>query len=90
MKRALTLGFLATALLAAACVTLDDYRNQDGTLDGARLYQRRCSACHEPFEPTDYGPHEWPDLVERYGPRAGLNPEARAAVVTFLKHSGSH
>ncbi|MSR75295.1 MAG: cytochrome c [Planctomycetes bacterium] len=71
-------------LVLAACVTLDDYRFADGTLDGERLYQRRCSTCHDTFERQDYPTAEWPTYVERYGPRAGLNPEARAAVLRYL------
>src|SRR5437773_1006607 len=41
--------------------------------DGARtLYVQHCSRCHEPFSPSHATAEEWPSLVRRYGPRAGL------------------
>lgn len=67
-----------------ACATLDDYRLEDGSFDAARLYARRCSGCHDAFAPTDYTADDWPAYVERYGPRAGLTPEARSAVLSYL------
>ena len=85
MKRLGIFALLLAALACAACATLDDYRKRDGTLDGARLYERRCSACHDPFDPRDYPAAEWSTYVERYGPRAGLNVEARAAVLDYLR-----
>jgi hypothetical protein len=54
--------------------------------DGARdIYLRRCSQCHEPFSPRHATANEWPALVRKYGPRAGLFGEERERVVRYLQ-----
>jgi hypothetical protein len=75
------------AVVITACASLEDYRLPNGRLDGERLYAKRCGSCHEPFAREDYGANEWIGHVEHYGPRAGLNAEARAAVLLWLCES---
>ena len=54
--------------------------------DGARsIYMNRCSKCHEPFAPSHASPGEWPALVRRYGPRAGLFGDERERVLRWLQ-----
>ena len=53
---------------------------------GARaLYLTKCSQCHEPFSPRHASAAEWPALVRRYGPRAGLFGEDRERVLHYLQ-----
>lgn len=84
MRRQTSFLLIAIAAAAAACASLEDYRRPDGTLDGERLYMKRCGSCHDPFPRTDYSAVEWRDHVEHYGPRAGLDAEARRAVLKWL------
>ncbi len=77
------------ALSVAACASLDDYRRPDGSFDGERLYMKRCGSCHEPYPREDYSAAEWTLHVEHYGPRAGLNAEARGAVLKWLNDGAS-
>jgi hypothetical protein len=54
--------------------------------DGARaIYLQRCSQCHEPFSPRHASPAEWPGLVRKYGPRAGLFGDERGRVLRWLQ-----
>lgn len=48
------------------------------------LYEERCGRCHAPFDPRHATPDQWPGLVRRYGPRAGLFGEERARVLAWL------
>src|SRR5262245_3667538 len=53
--------------------------------DGARtMYLQRCAQCHEPFPPQHAAPGEWPGIVRKYGPRAGLFGQDRERVVHWL------
>ena len=57
----------------------------DATDDGARaIYLQRCGQCHEPFSPRHAAADEWPALVRKYGPRAGLFGEERGRVERWL------
>ena len=49
------------------------------------VYVARCSRCHEPFSPSRFSAAEWPALVQRYGPRAGLFGSERARVLAWLQ-----
>lgn len=57
----------------------------DASDDGARaIYLTRCSRCHEPFSPRHARAGDWPALVRKYGPRAGLFGEERDRVTRWL------
>ena len=61
-------------------------RGGGATDDGARvIYLQRCGRCHEPFSPRHASPDEWPGLVRKYGPRAGLFGEDRDRVLRWLE-----
>jgi cytochrome c5 len=49
------------------------------------LYLDRCTRCHDPFAPSSFSAREWPTLVARYGPRAGLFGAERARVLAWLQ-----
>lgn len=51
----------------------------------ATLYYARCSQCHAAFPPGTFPAGEWPGIVERYGPRAGLFGAERQRVVAWLR-----
>lgn len=52
---------------------------------GARdIYLRKCSQCHEPFQPTFAPAAGWPPLVRKYAPRAGLFGVERRRVEAWL------
>ncbi len=54
--------------------------------DGARtVYLDRCARCHEPFSPRHASPDEWPGIVRKMGPRAGLFGAERQRVVEWLQ-----
>jgi hypothetical protein len=54
--------------------------------DGARTtYLTRCGRCHEPFPPSHATASEWPRLVRKYGPRAGLFGAERERVLRWLR-----
>lgn len=58
----------------------------DASDDGARtIYLTRCGRCHEPFSPRRASAGEWPGIVRKMGPRAGLFGEERDRVLRWLQ-----
>lgn len=51
----------------------------------AMLYYSRCAQCHAAIPPSAFPASQWPQLVERYGPRAGLFGAERSRVVAWLQ-----
>ena len=49
------------------------------------LYLAKCGQCHAPWSPRHATAAEWPSLVRKYGPRAGLFGEDRERVVRYLQ-----
>ncbi|NRA94825.1 MAG: hypothetical protein HRU14_01300 [Planctomycetes bacterium] len=78
---------LASLALLPGCETMSSFVREDGTLDCAALYARRCSQCHALYDPSDYTDKEWVSKVNRYGPRAGIAPDYRPALITWLQGS---
>ncbi len=72
-------GLLAAWLLAACAAT-----TPSGPVDAEAVYRARCALCHPAWAPTHLSPAEWPRFVRRYGPRAGLRPDERDAVLAYL------
>ena len=77
-RLAIAAGALLSAALAA-CASAPA-----GPVDAERVYRARCSLCHPPWHPTDFSPSEWPRYVRKYAPRAGLTPDERDAVLSYL------
>ena len=92
-------GFLAAALVAAACATTA----RDG-LDVAQLpvevrpdytlFARRCSKCHQLARPLNSGIHEdamWADYVERMRrqPGSGITRADTVPILRFLHYYSS-
>ena len=57
----------------------------DGSPDGQAIFEHRCNQCHALPDPGAYSDGQWARLVKRYGPRAGIRPEWRTAVITWLQ-----
>jgi hypothetical protein len=83
----LTLAVGALALLPGGCATTAAYQRADGSIDGRLVYERKCSQCHELWKPGDHSDAEWADAVASYGPRAGVRPEWRPALVAWLQEA---
>jgi len=81
----LLIGVLTTLTLLTACESTAVYINEDGTVDCATLYARRCSQCHALYEPGEYSDEAWVQKVRRYGPRAGVHPKYRPQLVSWLQ-----
>ena len=76
---------MVSAALLASCEMTGSFLREDGTVDYALLYSRRCSQCHALYAPTDYSDEEWGRNVRRYGPRAGIAPHLRPPLIEWLR-----
>jgi cytochrome c5 len=99
MRRALLIA-LSIGSLAVACarVQMPHATPADAARGGARfpgvtvseleqgrsLYVSKCSACHQPVEPTRLRPEEWPGHVEEMRGRAHLDAEQARLVEQYL------
>jgi hypothetical protein len=49
------------------------------------VYLSRCGRCHEPHDPTEAFAGEWPGILRRMAPRAGLFGPERDRVLRWLQ-----
>jgi hypothetical protein len=49
------------------------------------LYLSRCARCHEPYEPSSASAAEWPGIMRRMAPRAGLFGPERDRLLAWLQ-----
>jgi mono/diheme cytochrome c family protein len=52
---------------------------------GEALYRSRCAACHRLRDPGERTGDAWVAAIERYGPRAHLDPAERREVLAYLR-----
>ena len=53
--------------------------------DGMRgLYVSRCGGCHEAYAPSSHAASEWPGVVRRMAPRAGVFGAERERLLEWL------
>ncbi len=101
MKRRITLSF--AALAAAGCAAalpapnaLDAQRIADryphasvADLElGRALYSKRCSMCHELFEPARFSGSRWQVEVGQMRDRAGLKGDEERLILQYLSAVG--
>lgn len=78
---------VAMSLAVLACATAGP---GGGTADvsasaGEKLYRGHCGACHRLRDPSERTRAEWAAAVEKFGPRAHLDPKDRPAVIEYLQ-----
>lgn len=89
-----------TALLGGACATVyvprpslaDAQRVAEqwpGTTvadleQGRSLYLARCTRCHQPFEPREFPPEQWPREVTEMMKRSKLDATEAAGITRYL------
>jgi hypothetical protein len=49
------------------------------------LYVSRCAGCHEPYDPASASAGEWPGILRRMAPRAGLFGAERDRLLAWLQ-----
>ena len=73
------IAWIAAAALSACATT-----NFDGPGGNQRLYEARCGVCHIAYEREQFGPDEWPGILDEMAPRAGLTRSQRERVFAYL------
>jgi len=84
--------FLAGGLLlAAACMSTSDIRNQDDisrpTKSGSELWAQNCRRCHNFRSPSEFSDSEWDVAMFHMRVRANLTAEEYELIRQFLKSS---
>lgn len=75
-------GFSATGAAFSSCgVTPLNLEDPD---DVARLYRRKCGACHAVISPSEYRADEWPLWLDEFGPRSHLTELERSYLEPWL------
>ena len=81
-------GLRAFLIALAAIGAMSGCATGAGSFDGPdgdrRLYEARCGFCHVPFAREDFDAREWPGVVKKMGPRAGLTGHQRERVLRYL------
>jgi mono/diheme cytochrome c family protein len=52
--------------------------------EGRSLYLSRCSGCHQPLDPSQIRPDDWPHKVAEMRDRAHLKPDEESLIVRYL------
>ncbi len=81
---------IAACLAVLACATAGSGPSGGGAAgasasDGEKLYRSHCGACHRLRDPSERTRAEWAAAVDKFGPRAHLDPKDRPAVVEYLQ-----
>ena len=93
MKRALVLVVLAACTKPVPRPTTADVTraNAAGTQvtlaeleRGREIYVKRCGNCHQPYQPSEYKPLDWPKHVDDMAERAKLGTDDRMLITRFL------
>lgn len=77
----LTAGAATGAAFTSCGVTPLNLEDPD---DVARLYRRKCGACHAVISPSEYRADEWPLWLDEFGPRAMLTDLEREYLEPWL------
>ena len=81
----LAVMFLVTACSSGATTSTTAPSNSSSTLDGATLFQERCSVCHRLPTNARGTADQWKTLVESMVARgAQLTPEEQTLVINYL------
>jgi cytochrome c5 len=88
-RRSLRCLALALGLAASACAEPNNSlaSNEPGVVRGHRLYQAKCSMCHELVDPGAFSKQEWPRLLDKYGERARLRPDDKRSILAYLEEA---
>lgn len=88
MKRGLVLLALAACTKPVPRPTLADATRAQVTLAalerGRELYVQRCGNCHQPYQPSEYKPADWPHHVDEMAERAKLGTDDHMLITQFL------
>jgi nitrate/TMAO reductase-like tetraheme cytochrome c subunit len=47
-------------------------------------YEANCQRCHNLKKPANYTALEWPRLVDKMAPKAGISEEQKAAILNYV------
>ncbi len=79
---------MAASLAVLACATAGSSGSGAAgasASDGEKLYRSHCGACHRLRDPSERTRAEWAAAVDKFGPRAHLDPKDRPAVIEYLQ-----
>lgn len=55
---------------------------------GRAVYVTECAACHRLYDPSDYSPAQWREIVARMARRASLPGDQAADLLLYLSAAG--
>jgi hypothetical protein len=88
VKRALLLLLFVACTKPVPKPTMADAARGSVSLEalerGRELYVSRCGNCHQPYQPSEYQPADWPHHVDEMAERAKLGTDDRMLITQFL------
>ena len=84
MRSLVTISIVGLAILAASMVGCQSSQLSAERSPGEITFQKRCQNCHRLPDPSSKDDLQWPQLVTRYGTKAGISNDEIALITKFL------
>ena len=84
MHNTVTISVIALLILATSMVGCQSSQVNAERSPGELTFKKRCQNCHRLPNPDSKNDLQWPELVDRYGTKAGISDEEIALITQFL------
>lgn len=85
MKKIIMLSLMVFAMSCAKKVAVSPAPVLTDEMAAAKeTYEANCQRCHHLKNPAIFTALEWPRLVDKMAPKAGINEEKKAAILSYV------
>lgn len=69
---------------AISAETPEDFKRKDLVVEGKKIFEIKCSRCHELIEPANYNADKWIKIVDWMGPRAKIDATEKESILAYV------